>query len=100
MFNNERAFTLIEMIIVMLVISVLLLLIIPNLANQSENVNDKGCEALKEIVQTQAEAYYLDKKKKVNDIQTLVSAGYLKENQTSCGDTPITIRNGKVNNNS
>lgn len=38
--NNEEGFTLIEMLLVLLVISVLIILIIPNIAAQSRNVQD------------------------------------------------------------
>lgn len=38
--NEEDGFTLIEMLLVLLVISVLIILIIPNIAAQSRNVQD------------------------------------------------------------
>lgn len=47
--KNERAFTLIEMMIVLLVITVLLFIAIPNVAKQSKNINAKGCEAFVHI---------------------------------------------------
>ena len=37
-----KAFTLVEMLVVLLIISVLLLLFVPNLTKQKEAVNDKG----------------------------------------------------------
>ena len=37
-----KAFTLIEMLVVLLIISVLLLLFVPNLTKQKDAVNDKG----------------------------------------------------------
>lgn len=43
--RDERGFTLVEMLIVLLVVSVLLLLTIPNIVSQSKSINDKGCEA-------------------------------------------------------
>ena len=43
--NEEDGFTLIEMLLVLLVISVLIILIIPNIAAQSRNVQDTGCDA-------------------------------------------------------
>lgn len=41
--RDERGFTLVEMLIVLLVVSVLLLLTIPNIVSQSKSINDKGC---------------------------------------------------------
>ncbi len=48
--NNEKGFTLIEMLIVLLVISVLLLITIPNVAKHNTNIQSKGCEGLVNIV--------------------------------------------------
>ncbi|WP_337747329.1 prepilin-type N-terminal cleavage/methylation domain-containing protein [Gracilibacillus saliphilus] len=44
--KNNKGFTLIEMLIVLAVISILLILFIPNLASKSENISEQGCEAL------------------------------------------------------
>lgn len=96
MLKNNKGFTLIEMLIVMVVISILLLLIIPNMASQSEDVNEKGCDALVTLVQAQADAYYLDTGNKANGINNLVDGNYLKTEQTSCGDSAITVTDGKA----
>ncbi len=50
LFKNERGFTLIEMMIVLLVISVLLFIAIPNVTKQSGSINAKGCEAFVNII--------------------------------------------------
>ena len=55
-----KAFTLIEMLVVLLIISVLLLLFVPNLTKQKDAVNDKG-KAVVKVVESQAELYSLDK---------------------------------------
>ena len=86
MLKNERGFTLIEMLVVMLIISVLLILIIPNLTSQTDSVNDKGCDALKSVVQAQADAYYLEEGEYAT-IQQLIDDNYLEdENQAECGN--------------
>lgn len=41
-----KAFTLVEMLVVLLIISVLFLLFVPNLTKQKEAVNDKGKQLL------------------------------------------------------
>ena len=56
-----KAFTLVEMLVVLLIISVLLLLFVPNLTKQKEAVNDKGKAAVVKVVESQAELYSLDK---------------------------------------
>ena len=44
--KNEKGFTLVEMLIVLAVISILVLLIIPNAITILGTANDQGCEAL------------------------------------------------------
>lgn len=94
--NKEDGFTLIEMLLVLLVISVLIILIIPNIAAQSRNVQDTGCEAQVRMVQSQIEAYTLNEGATPATIQALVP-DYLTAEQVSCqnGDT-ITITNGEA----
>ena len=56
-----QAFTLVEMLVVLLIISVLLLLFVPNLTKQKDAVDDKGKAAVVKVVESQAELYRLDK---------------------------------------
>ena len=46
MLKNEKGFTLVEMLIVLAVISILVLLIIPNAISILTTANEQGCEAL------------------------------------------------------
>ncbi|MBC1336714.1 competence type IV pilus major pilin ComGC [Listeria innocua] len=81
--KDDRGFTLVEMLIVLLVVSVLLLLTIPNIVTQSKSINNKGCEAFISMVQGQVQSYQLDKNA-IPSVNDLVSGGYLKSNQKSC----------------
>ncbi len=45
MIKNQKGFTLIEMMIVMIIISVLVLLVIPNASSVLTTANEKGCDA-------------------------------------------------------
>ena len=47
---NSKGFTLIEMMIVMIIISILVLLVIPNASNILTTANTEGCEAFKKSV--------------------------------------------------
>ncbi|KYD29949.1 hypothetical protein B4113_1184 [Geobacillus sp. B4113_201601] len=47
---KEKGFTLIEMLIVMAVISVLLLIAIPNMTKHNSMIQSKGCEAFLNII--------------------------------------------------
>ncbi|WLV26029.1 competence type IV pilus major pilin ComGC [Aciduricibacillus chroicocephali] len=82
--KGEKGFTLIEMLIVLLIIAVLILLIIPNLAGKSKEVNKKGCMALKSMVQSQVTAYELAEGKFPANLDELVSGGYIEKDQKSC----------------
>ena len=64
-----KAFTLVEMLVVLLIISVLLLLFVPNLTKQKEAVNDKGKAAVVKVVESQAELYSLDKNASLSKLQ-------------------------------
>lgn len=94
--KNENAFTLIEMMVVLLVISVLLIITIPNVTKNNSKINSKGCEAFIQMVQAQVQAYEIDEKKLPADITALETEGYLEETSCPNGD-PIQITpEGKV----
>jgi competence protein ComGC len=84
MFKNQKGFTLIEMLVVLMIVSVLMILIIPNLGSKSEDVQSKGCEALVSVVQAQVDVYYLENNKFPKDLQELVTGNYIRKNQTYC----------------
>lgn len=52
MLKSEKGFTLIEMLIVLMVISIIMILIIPNLGKKTGDVHSKGCAALISVVHT------------------------------------------------
>ena len=61
--NREEGFTLIEMMIVLLIISVLVLIAIPNVTKHSQSIDDKGCKAYVKMVEGQIAAYKMDRNK-------------------------------------
>ncbi|MER2106565.1 MAG: competence type IV pilus major pilin ComGC [Solibacillus sp.] len=61
--KNERGFTLIEMLVVLLIISVLILVTIPNVTKHSKMIDDKGCEAYLQMLRGQMETYKIEKNK-------------------------------------
>ena len=75
-----KAFTLVEMLVVLLIISVLLLLFVPNLTKQKEAVNDKGKAAVVKVVESQAEFYSLDKDEDAS-LRKLQDDGRITEEQ-------------------
>lgn len=83
MFKNENGFTLIEMLVVLMIISVLIILIVPNLSGRSKDVNEKGCDALIAVVQAQVDAYHLEKGELPTSLDKLVPE-FITQDQTSC----------------
>jgi competence protein ComGC len=79
--KNSSGFTLIEMAIVLFIISVLLLLIVPNISNHRESASGTRDEAIVKVVETQKTLYEMEKKVSNPSIQQLVAAGYLTQEQ-------------------
>ncbi|QBP40915.1 competence type IV pilus major pilin ComGC [Paenisporosarcina antarctica] len=79
----QKGFTLIEMMIVLLIISVLILIAIPNVTKHSATIDKKGCEAYIKMVQGQVESYRIDVKT-VPTIDELVEFEYLNTGETTC----------------
>lgn len=88
--NNQKGFTLIEMLIVLMIIATLLLVTIPNLASNNSMVEAKGCEAMVKLAETQVQAYKIEKKSMPADLATLVTEGYL-EQETCPGGEALTL---------
>jgi competence protein ComGC len=90
---NEKGFTLIEMLIVLLVISILLIITVPNITKHQSTIQTKGCEAFSKMVQAQVEAYQIDHNKLPDGVAELKTEGYLKE--TTCPNgSAVTIDTG------
>lgn len=77
----RKGFTLIEMVIVLFIISLLLLIMIPNLTKQRDNANEKSNEALRTTVVSQAGLYSEDHPDKEVTITNLKNNNYISEKQ-------------------
>ncbi|MFM0759950.1 competence type IV pilus major pilin ComGC [Streptococcus suis] len=75
-----KGFTLVEMLVVLGIISLLLLLFVPNLSQQKDAIQKKGNAAVVKVVESQMELYELgyDKEATVEDLQ---KAGYITPKQ-------------------
>ncbi|MGX7196050.1 competence type IV pilus major pilin ComGC [Enterococcus olivae] len=58
-------FTLIEMLVVLLIVSLLVLMFIPNLSNQKETVTKQGHTAVVKSVETQLELFEMEHNRKM-----------------------------------
>ncbi|HEL2052077.1 TPA: competence type IV pilus major pilin ComGC [Streptococcus suis] len=77
---KKKAFTLVEMLVVLGIISLLLLIFVPNLSQQKDAIQKKGDAAVIKVVESQMELYELehDKEATVADLQ---ADGYITEKQ-------------------
>ena len=94
---NNKGFTLIEMLIVLLIISVLILVTIPNVTKHFATIDKKGCDAYVAMVQGQVEAYKIDKMKFPN-VSELIEEGYISTEEARCpsGEAIIIKEDGLV----
>ncbi len=92
---NNLGFTLLEMLMVMFIITILLLLTIPNITKHKDKVEKTGCESFVDVAQTQVEAYELIEGKAPTSINQLFTKGYLTSETCSDGTT-LRIDDGKV----
>ncbi len=90
--KNERAFTLIEMMIVLMIISILLLIAIPNMTKNNSVAQERSCEATIDLLQAQVGAYYIEMKKYPEQLEDL--KGTYVDNIT-CPDGTLLVLNSE-----
>ena len=89
MLKKQEGFTILEMIIVLSIIALIFLLTLPNIQQKQKIIQNKGCEALIEVVNAQILLYEID--------QQLISEGYIKDTQRRCpAGEIIEIHNGQA----
>lgn len=93
--KNQKGFTLIEMMIVLMIISTLLLITIPNVTKNNSVVKEKGCDALVKLIEAQVQAYEIEKGTAPSNLEALKSEGYI-ETYTCPGGGVITMADGVV----
>lgn len=92
---KKKGFTLLEMIVVMLIVSILFLISVPNIAKIVKSVENVGCKALTKVVDAAIIEFKLDYGTYPDDVADLVNAGYLTKNQIHCSNgKAIYLRDG------
>lgn len=92
-----NAFTLVEMLCVLFIISLLMLIILPNIGHQRAGAKRVNDEALVSVVQTQVDLYENETHNKSINFADLVSEKYLTEKQEKeAKDNHIIISNNVV----
>lgn len=87
----------VEMLIVISIVSILLLLIIPNINEKQKMISEKGCEALKETITSQMFLYELKYNEIPKKIDDLINKGFINKEQSMCNNgKQIEINNGSV----
>jgi prepilin-type N-terminal cleavage/methylation domain len=84
--KKQRAFTLIEMLIVLAIISILILLFVPNLIKEKSQVQKTGEAAVVKVVESQAQLYELDHDDDKPSLTELVNAGMITQKQVTAYD--------------
>ncbi len=93
---KKKGFTILEMILVLTVITIIVLISLPNISQKKDLINDVGCKALIEVVDSQILAYEIDGRR-VSSIDDLIKAGLITEKQATCPNgTRIYIENGQA----
>lgn len=95
---NNKGFTLVEMILVLFIISVLLILVIPNVVQQKKKIDNQGTEALMTVIETQIELFLLEKEPGIEvSFAALKADNYLKQKQIDNAiNKGLSIENNQV----
>ncbi|TPR35203.1 competence type IV pilus major pilin ComGC [Apilactobacillus micheneri] len=95
--KKRSGFTLIEMTIVLFIISLLILIIVPNLNGQRKKAESIHNNAMISLVQSQIDAYLIDKGDANVTYQSLKENDYLNSSQISRAEKQgINIDNNKA----
>lgn len=90
----RKGFTLIEMVIVLFIISLLLLIMIPNLVEQKNHANQRSNDAFRTTLKTQAELYMENKSNESGKVTVneLVTEKYISESQQKKAEESLGIK--------
>lgn len=82
MSKKKTGFTLIEMTIVLFIISLLILIVIPNLSGQKKRATNVHVQAMETLIQGQIDSFTSDNNKTSVSMDDLVENGYLTQKQS------------------
>ena len=81
--QDERGFTLIEMLVVLFVIAVIIAIALPNLKAAGESAQQRACEANRKLIGSQADNYYLELGSYPSNVRQMKNRGYLNSSNLS-----------------
>lgn len=82
--ENKHGFTLLEMMIVLSIIALVFLLTLPNIQQKEKIIRKQGCNALVEVINTQAILYEVENLVPPSSMSDMIAKGYIKESQRRC----------------
>ncbi|MBG9784107.1 competence type IV pilus major pilin ComGC [Shouchella lehensis] len=91
--KKDEGFTLIEMLVVLMIISVLLLIALPNMSKNTDMAGGKSCDATKKLVQTQVGAYEVEHGNLPASLDVLVAEKYV--DHITCASGKKLVLNGR-----
>lgn len=82
----KKGFTLLEMVVVVIIVSIMFLLTVPNVSKIISGVDDRACDALTRVVDSAIAQFKLNYGTMPNSIEDLINAGLLDANQSKCSN--------------
>ncbi|WP_332844023.1 competence type IV pilus major pilin ComGC [Solibacillus palustris] len=94
--KNEKGFTLVEMLVVLFIISILILITIPNVSKHFATIDEKGCDSYVLMLNGQIEAYRISTGDYPASFKELFDNGYITEEVPKCPNKTVITFNGKM----
>ena len=93
--RNNRGFTMLEMLIVLIIVGFLMAIIIPNVNGQKERIEAQAKVNIAEIVETQVATFKMVEKTDAT-LATLLSKGYITKKQADEATRLLAIEQGET----
>ena len=95
--TKKKGFTLIELLVCLFIIGLMMLLIIPNIAQQRKTAQEKADEAIVNVVKTQQQSYMLQNNtKEVPTVEELLNKKYIDQKQLDAyNKAPENLKNAE-----
>ena len=95
--TKKKGFTLIELLVCLFIIGLMMLLIIPNIAQQRKTAQDRSDEAIVNVIKTQQQSYMLEHNtKEVPTVDELLNKKYIYQKQLDAyNKAPENLKNAE-----
>ena len=95
--TKKKGFTLIELLVCLFIIGLMMLLIIPNIAQQRKTAQKQSDEAIVKVIETQQQAYMLEKStNQIPTVDELLREKYIDQKQLDAyNNAPQELKNAE-----